>query len=66
MTERLRERYPPWRIDQLPGGCRVVSSNGFTLTWSYSADGIARSADPLKLTHAEARTMAQTTAKLGG
>jgi hypothetical protein len=44
---------------------RVVSANGFTLAWIYSVDGIARSADPLKLTHAEAKAMAQAIAKLG-
>jgi hypothetical protein len=58
MTESLRERYPP------PGGYRVVSSNGFTLAWIYSADGIARSADPHKLTHREALAMARAIAAL--
>ncbi len=65
MTESLRERYPPpWRIDELSGGYRVVSSNGFTLAWIYSADGIARLADPHKLTHREALAMARAIAAL--
>jgi len=62
----FRERYPPpWRVEELSSGWRVVSANGFTLAWIYSVDGIARSADPLKLTHAEAKAMAQAIAKLG-
>ena len=42
----------------------MVSSNGFTVAWIYSLDGIARSADPLKLTHTEARAMAQAIVRL--
>jgi hypothetical protein len=42
----------------------VVSSNGFTVAWIYSLDGIAGSADPHKLTHAEARTMARAIVRL--
>jgi len=61
MPKTFRERYPPpWRVEEMPGGYRVVSSNGFTVAWIYSlARRHLRSADPLKLTHAEARTMAQ-------
>ena len=66
MVEPLRERYPPpWRVDELSSGHRVVSSNGFTLAWIYSADGIERSADPDKLTHREALAMARAIATLG-
>jgi hypothetical protein len=65
MTEYFCERYPPPRhVDELSGGYRVVSSNGFTLAWIYSADGVARSADPQKLTHAEALAMAKAMAAL--
>ncbi len=65
MIETLRERYPPpWRIDELSGDYRVVSSKGFTLAWIYSADGIARSADPHKLTRREALAMARAIAAL--
>ncbi len=63
----FRERYPPpWRVDEIPGGYRVVSSNGFTVAWIYSLDGIGRSADPHKLTHAEARVKAQAIVTLTG
>lgn len=65
-SEAVRERYPsPWRVDELSSGYRVVSSNGFTLAWIYSADGFGRSADPHKLTHHEALTMARAIAMLG-
>ena len=65
MRDSFRDRYPPpWRIDQLESGYRVVSSNGVTLAWIYSADGITRSADPHKLTHAEALAMANAIAAL--
>jgi hypothetical protein len=60
MSETFRDRYPPpWRVDELSSGYRVVSSNGFTLAWVYSADGITRPADPHKLTHAEALATAR-------
>ena len=60
MADTLRDRYPPpWRVDELSSGYRVVSGNGFTLAWIYSADGIARSADPDRLTHREALAMAK-------
>ena len=66
MSETFRERYPPpWRVDELSSGYRVVSSNGYTLAWIYSAEGIERSADPERLTHREARTMAEAIAALG-
>jgi hypothetical protein len=33
----FRDRYPPpWRVDELSSGYRVVSANGFTLAWIYS------------------------------
>jgi hypothetical protein len=66
MRDSFRERYPPpWRVDELSGGYRVISSNGFTLAWIYSADGIARSADPEKLTHTEALAMARAIVEVG-
>ena len=66
MRDSFRERYPPpWRVDELESGYRVVSSNGFTLAWVYSADGITRSADPHKLTHGEALAMARAIVQLG-
>ena len=66
MGETFRERYPPpWRVDELSSGYRVVSSNGFTLAWIYSADGIERSATPEMLTHREALAMAKAIVALG-
>ena len=61
----FRERYPkPWRIDAIPGGFRVVSSNGYTLAWVYALEGQARAAAPDKLTHQEALAMAKAIAGL--
>jgi hypothetical protein len=60
MAYAFHDRYPPpWHVDELPSGYRVVSSNGCTLAWIYSAEGITRSADSEKLTHAEALAMAK-------
>jgi hypothetical protein len=65
MTETFGYRYPPpWRVDELSSGYRVVSSNGFTLAWIYSAEGIERSADPENLTHGDALAMAHAIAAL--
>jgi hypothetical protein len=65
MADTLRDRYPPpWRVDELSSGYRVLSSNGFTLAWIYSAEGIERSADPERLTHSEALAMADAIAAL--
>ncbi len=65
MADTLRDRYPPpWGVDELSSGYRVVSSNGFTLAWVYSAEGIERSADPEKLTHREALAMANAIVRI--
>ena len=61
----LRQIYPPpWRVEAVPGGFRVVSSNGFRLAFVYAQEGIARSADPNSLTPREALTMAKAIAAL--
>ena len=56
----FRERYPPpWSVEEMPGGFKVVSSNGFTLVYVYSVDGIARSASPNTLSSPEALVIAR-------
>ena len=61
-----RERYPPpWRAEELPGGWRVVSGNGFTLAWVYSVEATAPSGAPVGLTQSEAQAVAQAIANLG-
>ena len=51
-------------IDAIPGGFRVVSSNGFVLAYVYGVDGIARGASPQTLRHREALAMAKAIAAL--
>lgn len=62
----FRDRYPPpWRIDAIPGGFSVVSSNGFTLAWIYALEGQqAAASGSVKLTHREALAMAKAIAGL--
>jgi hypothetical protein len=61
----LRERYPPpWRIDAIPGGFRVVSNNGYVLAWVYALEGQARAASPDKLLPREALAMAKAIVSL--
>ena len=63
----FRERYPPpWRIEETPGGYKVVSANGFTLAWVYSLDdGQQRAARPNSLRHGEALALAKAIVGLG-
>ncbi len=62
----FRERYPPpWRIEGIDGGFRIVSSNGFVLAYVYALDGIARSASPTSIGAREALAMAKAIAALG-
>jgi hypothetical protein len=43
----FRERYPPpWSVEDIPGGFKVVSSNGFALAYLYALEGFTWSASP--------------------
>ena len=69
MAERsIRERYPPpWRVEAIPGGFRVVSANGYTLAWIYALEGQqAAASGSVKLTHREAVAIAKAIAGLAG
>ena len=56
----LRERYPPpWRVDAIPGGFRVVSSNGYLFAWFYPLEGQAHAALPERLLPREVLAMAK-------
>ena len=63
----FRDRYPPpWRIEETPGGFKVVSANGFALAWVYSLDdGQQRAASPNSLRHGEALALAKAIVGLG-
>lgn len=62
----FRERYPPpWRIEAMPGGYKVVSANGFSLAWVYALDNEAtRAASPNALRSAEALALAKAIVEL--
>lgn len=61
----IRERYPPpWTVDEIDGGFRVMSSNGFCLAWVYSRDAWLRGAMPDCLLHGEALAIAHAIARL--
>lgn len=61
----IRERYPPpWTVDEIDGGYRVMSSNGFCVAWIYSRDKWLRGAMPYCLMHNEALAIARAIAKL--
>ena len=57
----FRDRYPPpWRVDAIPGGFRVVSANGYTLAWVYALEGQQHAASgSVQLSHREALAMAK-------
>ena len=62
----FRERYPPpWRVEAMPGGYKVVSANGFTLAWVYALEGQVRAASPDSLAPSEALALAKAIVGLG-
>ena len=62
----FRERYPPpWRVEAMPGGYKVVSAKGFTLAWVYAVEGQQRAASPNSLRHGEALALAKAIVGLG-
>lgn len=61
----IRDRYPPpWSVQEMAGGFRVMSSNGFPLVWIYSKDAFARNAVPDSISHAEALAIAKAICRL--
>ncbi len=64
----FRERYPPpWRVEAIPGGYRVVSAGGYTLAYVYALeDGAPRAASPTSINHREALALAKAIVGLVG
>lgn len=61
----IRERYPPpWRVDEMPAGFRVIDRNGTALCYIYALEGFTRGAVPNALTRAEALSVAKAIARL--
>ena len=55
-------RFPPWTVEALDGGFKIVDANGQSLAYVY---GLARDAETAKgLTLDEARRIASNIAKL--
>ena len=61
----IRDRYPPpWSVQEIAGGFRVMSSNGYLVAWVYSKDAWVRGAAPDSLSHSEALAIARAIARL--
>ena len=62
MTER---RFPPpWTVEKIPGGLKVVDANGQSLAYVYSRETPADAHIAKVLTEDEARRIASNIAKL--
>ena len=61
----IRERFPPpWRIEELPAGFRIVDTNGPALAYVYASDGRAQTTMSVALTPSEALALAAAIARL--
>ena len=63
----IRERFPPpWRIEELPAGYRIVDKNGTPLAYAYVyvSDGRAQTTMSTALTPSEARALATAITRL--
>ena len=60
----MRRFPPPWTVETIPGGCKVIDANGQSLAYVYSRE-TKDAADIAKvLTEDEARRIASNIAKL--
>ena len=57
---------PPWRVEQIPGGFKVVDANGQSLVYVYARETKAEADIAKVLTFDEARRIAANVAKLPG
>ena len=55
---------PPWTIEQIPGGFKVIDANGQSLAYVYSRDNDSDALISNVLTTDEARRIASNIAKL--
>ena len=61
----IRERFPPpWRIEGVPAGYRIVDKNGTPLAYIYASDGRAQTTLSTALTSREARAIATAFTRL--
>jgi hypothetical protein len=55
---------PPWTVERIPGGLKVVDANGQSLAYVYSRETPDAAAIAHVLTEDEARRIASNVAKL--
>jgi len=55
---------PPWKVEQIPGGYKVLDANGQSLAYVYGRDARADADTASVLTMDEARRIASNIAKL--
>ena len=60
----MRRFPPPWTIEQIPGGFKVIDANGQSLAYVYSRDNDSDALISNVLTTDEARRIASNIAKL--
>ena len=60
----MRRFPPPWTIEQIPGGFKVIDANGQSLAYVYSRDNDSDALIANVLTTDEARRIAANIAKL--
>jgi hypothetical protein len=62
--ERGRRFPPPWTVEKIPGGFKVVDANGQSLAYAYSRENASDAHMAKVLTEDEARRIASNIAKL--
>ena len=60
----MRRFPPPWTVESLDGGFKIVDANGQTLAYVYGLDNAHNAAIAKALTRDEARRIASNIAKL--
>jgi hypothetical protein len=64
MSQRTRRFPPPWTVEQMPGGYKVLDATGQALAYIYGREIRADAATAHVLTMDEARRIAAKIAKL--
>jgi len=64
MTSSSRRFPPPWRVEQVPGGFKVLDASGQGLVYIYARETKAEADIAKVLTFDEARRIAVNVAKL--
>lgn len=65
MKRTARRRFnPPWQVEQIPGGFKVLDANGQSLVYVYARETQAQADTAKVLTMDEARRIAANVAKL--